>query len=460
MSFTRVIGRNLMYLGTNLDVPQSSRAFGTGSFLQSRLKTIRERAIRQQISWLQSTNANRNHNPMDTFKFADQCKFPFKEPLEDAHGIPDQLMDDLQTKDYQGTMQEMEIDEFGIITAEHGDILQTAADCLIVPIPPNLTPHCGFGRKVMELGGPKLIKTLVRRAKVVISKKLQEVQNMKEFYGDKFDMALAESHKLEIGDVILTPSFGIAKAILLAFVVTPYYWQGNTREAALRLRYTFKRALSSLNDLGISSIVSPHVGESLHGYQPKDACEIMIEESHDVMLQLENIIPKYSLKQVRFVDKDNETARTFATSICKIRQIKRPEYHILPAPVYHSRNSQRIIEIDESVLKFCSKHKKITYKKHSAIRKRKRKNWFSNLKPFVWRAPRLYEPPPFMLYKTSGKPAMFQLPPRPYYKRGISHRLFPYYSSGVKGLRLSRSGHWIGSPKRENILSQRLTHEA
>ncbi|EKX72634.1 conserved hypothetical protein [Theileria equi strain WA] len=454
------MSKKWVYLFTNPSLLQNSRSFGTGSFLQSRLKTIRERALRQQVSWLQSVNANRSHNPTDTFKFIDQCKFPFKEPLEEIHGIPDQLMDDLQTNGYQGILQEIKIEEFGTITAEHGDVLQIDADCLIVPIPPNLTPHCGFGLKVVELGGPSLIKMLVRRAKVLISQKIKELKSRKDTYKDNYGMALDESHKLEIGDVILTPTYGVAKTTILAFVVTPYYWVGNTREAALRLRYTFKRALSSLNDLGISSIVSPHVGESLYGYQPRDACEIMIEESHDIILQLENIIPKYSLKQIRFVDKDYETARAFANALCKIRQIKRPEYQVIPAPVYHSRNSQRIIEIDESVLKFCSQYKKITYKRHSAIRKRKRQNWLSNLKPFVWRAPRLYEPPPFMLYKSTGKPASFQLPPRPYYKKGVSHRLFPCYSGGIKGLRLSKSGKWVGSSKLENILSQRRTHEA
>lgn len=36
-----------------------------------------------------------------------------------------------------------------------------------------------------------------------------------------------------------------------------------------------------------------HVGESLHGYRPKDGCEIMVEEAYETILQVSIIFCKF-----------------------------------------------------------------------------------------------------------------------------------------------------------------------
>uniref|UniRef100_A0A3B0MTQ4 Macro domain-containing protein n=1 Tax=Theileria annulata TaxID=5874 RepID=A0A3B0MTQ4_THEAN len=435
------------------------KGFSTSSFLQSRLQTIRDRSVRQQIDWIMATNPIKHANRTDSTVYRDQCKIPFKLP----HTEPEEtdLLDDINKSSYQGNLEEMVIDYFGSITAEHGDILNETGDCLIVPIPPNLTPHYGFGLRVLELGGKKLIKALVQRSKLIISERVKELESMKASFKDQneYKSSLLEARTLQIGDVILTPTFGSSKCKLLAFMITPYYWQGNSREAALRLRETVKKSLDHLNFLKITNVLMTHVGESLHGYRPKDGCEIMVEEAYETILQVDKVVPNYHLKSVRFIDKDLETSRTFAHAIFKIRQEKLPEFQVVPAPVYYSRNSARIIEIDESVLKFSSQYRKITYKRHSVVRRSKRLHYLRNLKPFLWRGSRLYDPPPFLLFKSTGLPSVFQLPPRPYYKRGVSHVLFPFYSNGIKAMKMTGSGKWVGVAKKKDIYTTNIQNQ-
>ncbi|UKJ88784.2 hypothetical protein MACJ_002030 [Theileria orientalis] len=438
------------------------RNFSTSSFLQSRLQTIRDRAVRQQIEWIRATNPIKNANRTDTTTYRERCKIPFNLPPQEQEEESQELMDDINVSKYEGKLEQMDIEHFGTITAEHGDVLKEGADCLIVPIPPNLTPHCGFGMKILNLGGKRLIAALVQRSKLIISERIKELESVKSTFKEAKDYkkALLEARTLQLGDVILTPPYGAAKSTLLAFMITPYYWQGNSREAAVKLRETVKKCLESINFLKISNVLMTHVGESLHGYRPRDGCEIMVEEAYDCILQLDHVVPNYYLRSVRFIDKDLEASRTFAHAIYKMRQEKIPEHQVVPAPVYYSRKSARIIEIDESVLKFSSQYRKITYKKHSVVRRSNRLHYRRNLKPFMWRgASKLYEPPPFLLYKLTGNPSVFQLPPRPYYKKGISHRLFPFYSNGVKAMRMSGSGRWVGTHKKKDVYTTNLQNK-
>lgn len=193
-------------------VLNSERRFSTSSFLQSRLQTIRDRAVRQQIDWIRSTNPIKHANRTDTTVYRDQCKIPFKLPCTEPKS---DLLDDINSHSYQGKLEEMIIDYFGSITAEHGDILNETGDCLVVPIPPNLTPHCGFGifqkyikligLKVLELGGKKLVKALVQRSKLIISERVKELELMKDSfkYQNEYKSSLLEARTLQIGTLTL-----------------------------------------------------------------------------------------------------------------------------------------------------------------------------------------------------------------------------------------------------------------
>ncbi|ORM41219.1 uncharacterized protein BXIN_0882 [Babesia sp. Xinjiang] len=390
----------------------------------------------------------------------DTCRKPFEPPSRSD--IHEEAMKDGQSlidvaTDYLGTLETMEIPAYGTISAEHNDILEMTADAILVPVPPNLTPYGGLGLNVLERGGKKLITALVKRAKVVIAERLKALEAMQSHFNssEEYKDAVKHAKSLEIGDVILTPTFGATKTTVIGFVVAPFFLEINSREAALKIRHMFKSSLEYLNRMSIRTVLCPYLADSVNGYEPKKAIHAMIEEAYDVLTELDSIKPLYAIQNVRLVHKRLSEARKIASAIVDVAHERRPELQVQPASVYYSRASQRLIEFDESVLKFCSQQRKITYKRHSVVRKSNRMHWLRNVKPYVWRTGRLYSPPPLLVYKATGLPTLKQLPPRPYYKDRLSHVLFPLMRKPIKGLRTSGSGHLLGKTKPDPIYMQR-----
>ncbi|KAK2196105.1 bifunctional Macro domain/Macro domain-like [Babesia duncani] len=432
------------------------RHFGSCSFLQRRLKTVLERATRQQLDWNRKIESHADPNvdasslnSTSTLSFRDDCKMPFQRRFQDnAQTRPQKAIKEL------GTLEWVDIGPFGKISAVHGDPLQQATDALLVPVPPNLVPTMGLGLRVLELGGKSLTSALVKRAKTLVTKQLDALHATKDEYKDQADFKHAEyaASRLEMGSVILTPTFGVAKATLLAFVVTPFFWQTSPREASLKLRHTIKRALEFVNESEISTVACPQIANAIYGYEPQNGYKILIEEAHDAMLGLDSDEPKYNLNAVVFVDDDEQTARNFSRALVFVAHVKIPELQTLPAPVYHNRQSERLIEFDESVLGFCKRAFRITYKRYYP-KGSKRKRWLRLLKPYVWRPFRALEPPPLLLYKATGQPALLQHGPRPFYKNGVSHVHFPLLRPRMQGLQVGANGQWKARIRPEPIFT-------
>ncbi|KAK1442439.1 hypothetical protein BgAZ_404690 [Babesia gibsoni] len=436
------------------------RHFGSSSFLQSRLRTVRERALSQNIDWIRSVETIKSAKPpylqSQETNFLDKCRNPFtmrKDHVESDTN--DNTLSDFHGG-FIGCIEELKIDGFGSITVEHGDILKRKADCILVPVPPNLTPYAGLGLKVLECGGKKLITALVKRAKVLISERLDALEKIKSEFKDQneYEATLKDAKVLNIGDVILTPPYDVAEATVIGFLVTPHFWETSTRDATLKLRHTLKTALENLNRLRIGSVLCPYLVDSLNGFEPRYAMHAMIEEAHDVLMQLDAIKPSYNLRHIYFVHRNQKEARKLGNALIDVAHEKRPDMQVQPAPVYFNRASQRIIEFDESVLKFCSQYSKLTYKRHSAVTKSRRKYWLRNLKPFVWRPSRMYQPPPLFVYKSTGLTALRQQQPRPFYKDKLSHVLFPPARPSVKGMKVGMDGRWKAKTKTDPIYVQ------
>lgn len=397
------------------------------------------------------------HGPYTSY--LEKCRLPFN--VRAGHDIvepsvkADQVLSE-PSGQFMRSLEVLDINGFGRISVEHDDILKVKADCILVPVPANLTPYSGLGLRVLECGGKKLITALVKRAKVLISERLNALEKIQSEFKDynEYENAVKNSKVLNIGDVILTPPYDAAQATIIGFVVTPLFWENSTRDAVLKLRYTFKSALEHINHMRISNVVCPYMVDSLNGFEPRRAMHAMVEEAHDVLVQLDAVKPTYNLRHIRFIHKNLTEARKLGDAIVDVAHVKRPEMQVQPAAVYFSRASQRIIEFDESVLKFCSQYRKLTYKRHTVVRKSKRKHWLRNLKPFIWRPSRLYPPPPLFVYKSTGTPASRQLPPRPFYKDKLSHILFPLSRQSIKGLKVGNNGHWKAQKKQDPIYVQ------
>ncbi|CBZ53272.1 conserved hypothetical protein [Neospora caninum Liverpool] len=399
---------------------------------------------------------------------------------------------------YAGLLQKIELPGFGEINVVHGNLLAgdregaepdgrgeetprtreegtvwkrreshenaLHADALLVPVPPNFLPYRGFGLEVLERGGTALQKA----AFIEVKQKLQQREAARDvlstagseegsqprarhfnFSSGRVPQESVSESGLDPGDVILTPTFGVCRSVsLLAFLVTPYYWQGNSTEAARRLRFTMRRALAELNRQGPGSLLLPFVGLGLYGYEPRGAAEILIETAVEQLLQVDAVEPNYSLRKITFVDRDATNAALLAEAAQAAKRAWLPEHQVVPAPVYWSQNSRRLLDVTEGMLMFCRKHTRLSFKKHHGVIRRQKTHYFSNVRPFLWRASRVLEPPPLLLYKHSGATADWQLPARPFYRQGVSGMLFPpRLRRGFPSMRVNAKGQFVGVNK-------------
>ena len=144
---------------------------------------------------------------------------------------------------------------------------------------PNFLPYRGFGLKVLEYGGPPLVKEAFAATRVM-------------------------DRPVDIGDVIWTKPHGVGKAQRIGFVIMPYYWQGGKIEASRRLRYVIKRAFEQVQQKGIKSLAMPHLAGGLYGYEPTDSGNIIFDEMVESLLQIDEVEPKYSLRDVTIMDQE------------------------------------------------------------------------------------------------------------------------------------------------------------
>ncbi|EPT29064.1 hypothetical protein TGME49_229900 [Toxoplasma gondii ME49] len=394
---------------------------------------------------------------------------------------------------YGGLLQQIELPGFGEINVVHGDLLSgsdrealqrraeeesagrpgqekqegnvLAADAMLVPVPPNFLPYRGFGLEVLERGGPALQKA----AFVEVKRKLQQREVARDllsgqagreegaqregsglgFLSRRVAHESASEGGLDPGDLLLTPTFGVCPRVsLLAFLVTPYYWQGNSTEAARRLRFTMRRALDDLNRQGPGSLLLPFVGIGLYGYEPRGAAEILVESAVEQLLQVDAVDPNYTLRKITFVDRDATNAALLAEAAQAAKRAWLPEHQVVPAPVYWSQKQRRLLDVTDGMLMFCRKHTRLSFKKHHGVIRRQKTHYFSNVRPFLWRSSRVLEPPPLLLYRHSGKPADWQLPARPFYRQGVSGLLFPpRLRRGFPSMRVNSKGQFVGVNK-------------
>eukprot|EP00371_Babesia_bovis_P000483 XP_001609130.1 hypothetical protein [Babesia bovis T2Bo] len=394
--------------------------------------------------------------PIPPAGFKEMCRQPFGRTTTSNQKVIPALDDQLLDTGYAGALEVLEIDHYGTISVEHGNILEMDADAILIGVPPNLTPYGGLGLQLLERGGKKLITALVKRAKAIIAERMKAIEDMREQFKSpkEYESAIKEFKALQIGDVILTPPFGATRATVIGFVITPFFLETSSRDAVLKVRHVVKTALEQVNRMGISNLLMPLLSDSISGYEPIKGAQATIEEAYEVITQADSPKPVYAIKQLRLVHKQLGEARNIAKALIEVAHEKRPELEVQPAAVYFSRATQRLIEFDESVLKFCSQTSKITYKKHSVVRKSKRMHWIRNIKPYVWRPGRYNAPPPLLVYRATGTPAHFQLGPRPFYKDKLSHVLFPLLRKPIKATRISLKGRLVGQPKQDPIFRQ------
>ncbi|SBS88063.1 conserved Plasmodium protein, unknown function [Plasmodium ovale] len=437
------------------------REFGS-SYLTKKLKTINERALKCHVDYMKSLDVleGKNRSVMKEIfpnkkseindLFFRRGNYKEEEIGEGGEETLDLIHMDLTKKNYQYEMKNMTLEGFGSIKIIHNDIIEEEADCMLIPMVSNFIPLSGFGAYILQKGGRELVKEIFLSIKTLIKKRIDILKEYKEEYMNEqsglhtensFTELVENSKMLQTGDVIITKPYSVSNKVkLLAFFIMPYFWQGNSYISSNKLRYSFSNALKKLNDLCISSIILPDIASGIYGYAPNNSSTILLEECAECILQLSTIIPQYNINCISFVDKDFNTCKIYSEQLEEISRCYLPNKKVLPAPIYWNTINRRLLEIPSNVIYFCKKQNKISFKKYHGIIRRKYQNYYSNIRPFKWRASRVVEPNPFLVYKNSGEPSSYQYNCKPYYYKGISHTLYNINRKGLVNIRVGKRG--------------------
>ena len=186
------------------------------------------------------------------------------------------------------------------------------------------------------------------------------------------------------------------------------------------------------------TVALPNLGAGIYGYAPKDSSELFVEEAIESLLQLEASEPTYGLRRICFVDAKLDTAEALASALVEVSRRWLPEERIVTAPEWWGRQTRRLVVLPDVPnffwrrfrVKFKKRHgvswlfrrvsKSFEVLERSEIKKRFRVNYIGNMKPKLWRAQKVQQPPP-LLVKPDGSLAEDQLKARPYFYRGWRH---------------------------------------
>jgi O-acetyl-ADP-ribose deacetylase (regulator of RNase III) len=328
---------------------------------------------------------------------------------------------------FAGSLGQVDLPPFGSLEVQHGDIFNADSEAVILPMLPNLMPYRGLSLEVFDRGGKDLVKETFRNAK------------------DAFiNRTPTSDQRPHVGDTIVVEGRGV-RAKNIIFVILPWFWQGSSMDATKRLRFCVRRALDMAGSpQGFSSVALPSLGAGVHGYEPRRSSNIFLEEAIEVLLQIDKQMPSYKLKHITFMDSRRETAEGLSHALTEVAHRWLPERRITSAPEYWGNATRRLVLLPSRPGVFYRRHR-VKFKKHHGVVRRMRHNYLGNIRSKLWRAHRVHQPPPLLVFKESGEavPRERQLRARPYYFRGVSHWLFPVRRTGFHALRKGAKGQWV-----------------
>eukprot|EP00927_Polykrikos_kofoidii_P055040 TRINITY_DN49356_c0_g1_i1.p1 TRINITY_DN49356_c0_g1~~TRINITY_DN49356_c0_g1_i1.p1 ORF type:complete len:466 (+),score=68.94 TRINITY_DN49356_c0_g1_i1:43-1398(+) len=401
---------------------------------KNRFNFMRRRAVEQHVDYL------RQLKPPRPYRYAEvdpklqpkveETRNVFanpdvtKQPLEEMQLLPERLE---RLQSYAGVLGELHLDPFGIIEVHHGDIFEAKEKAIMLPVPPNLMPYRGLSLESFDRGGPEMVQHAFDKAQALPQESLMDGDTL-SLPGKYFDEK----------DVI--------------FVVMPSFWQGSPLDAAKRLRFCVRRSMSNVTKMCVPSVALPALGGGVFGYEPRSSCGILLEEAVEALLQIEEAVPNYHLRRIAFVDSRRETAEELAAALTEVSHRWLPDRRLTTAPQFWGQATRRLLVLP-SKPNFFWKRFRVKFKRYHGVVRQARRAYMGNIKPNFWRAHRVQQPPPLMVYKTTGDSAPLerQLKARPYYFRGVSHWLFPSRRSGFHSLRKSSKGRWVAQPQNYRV---------
>lgn len=431
---------------------------------KNRHNLIRKRATEQHVDYLRQLEGppeyRRPYRPVDVdpklrthvedaqIEWGSRTRhgenMPYSEPFLTRQPLPEEgtqlkSLEEALNPKYEGVVGNVDFGPFGSVEVQHGDAFQIQAQTLIVPMVPNFLPYRGFGLEVLDRGGQELVWHAFEA--------VRQHKDIQDFLNDEeVDSGYLETHGVPVGTVVpVELQSNFAKADIALFAIMPWYWQGGPSDATRRFRFCISRALGNEGAQRFSSVVMPHLGCGLYGYEPKSSAKILVDEAIEALLHLNEENPRYELQKIIFADRRKSTALLLAEALQDAAHRWVPGRRLTSAPQYWSAATQRLVVLPERPSRFL-RHRKVTFKMYHGVIRNARRNYLGNIRPFLWRAHRVERPPPLQVYKESGEPAEVHLQHKanPYYFRGVTHMLFPNRRSGFHVLRRSARGQWLG----------------
>ena len=444
----------------------SQRRFA--SRLTTKRVTAATRAYDQHIQWIRSTNkeeqASREISRIDPIvrpkelKIRSSMEFETTNRANSMKSSPDAnksntdsvaMLKDIISPSFHGELSCIDFGAFGKISAAHGDILSYVGENahIVVPLPPNLTPYRGLALEVLERGGDDLVRKMFTTARHMYAEHVMPEASMADedraMVSDQKSRSPEPCRGIPIGSVIPADKY--------LFVVVPHFWQGTNSDANQRLRLAVKSVVKYAHSSGgsIRHLVIPHIGRGQFGYDADWSFEALAEEAIDELLQLDaRETVSSSPIDLTFIDNDMSVAEQFKDTLSVLGDRWLPDRRSITAPQYWSKQSRRLIVMDEtSELQTMRRRDKFKFKQyHGKLRNLGGKYFRDTLQPWIWRTQKVLEPPPLMVKEKSGEIADKQLAARPYFFRGLSHTLYDTSNmrTGFPSMRRSKSGQLVG----------------
>ena len=432
--------------------------------------TASSRARDQHVHWIRSTEKEaealkelskidpivrpKEHQIRSSLEFESANRFgssthPSAESTDGESN--EEVLRNIINPSFQGELGCIDFGSFGRISAEHGDIFSCSGESarIVVPVPPNLTPYRGLALELLERGGDDLVRKMFTTARHLYSKHVMPESTMADE-----DQALSSSPQsrsrsadpprgLPIGSVIPVDKY--------LFVVAPHFWQGSNSDANQRLRLAIKSIVNYIrtSDPSARRVFIPHIGRGQYGYDADWSFEALAEEAIDELLQLDarESVSTTPL-DISFIDNDVSVSDQFKDVLSVLADRWLPDRRSITAPQYWSKQSRRLIVMDENAeLQAMRRKDKYKFKQyHGKLRNLGGKYFRDTLQPWIWRTQKVLEPPPLMVNEKTGGIADKQLPAKPYYFRGLSHTLYDtgHLRTGFPSMRRTQSGQLVG----------------
>lgn len=480
---------------------------------KNRFNMVRQRAAYQHVDYVRQLEPPRPYRSAEVdpglwsskeeirtvFGYPEITRQPTETEMQKERDIKLRSQTPERSASYKGCIaREVELEAFGHIEVHHADIFsfweqeltkhledlhlaetpETVGRAMILPMAPNLLPYRGLGLEAYDRGGPALVKAIY------------EAAHLQEDGTTKDEIHLEAGDALELPLHLSMPSFdklmkeNEAKMLEMApeekenlkeklqkekdfnkaiFMIMPWIWEGSPVDAEKRFRFCAREALrrASLHCQRVSKQVSakrwkyregtvaiPSIGGGIFGFEPKNSSLTLMEEAFDTLLQVEASEPSYALKRICFVDANEETAESLASALVEVSRRWLPSRRLTSAPQWCAKQTRRLLVLPDVPNFFWRRHR-VKFKKRHGVKKRQRVHYMGNIKPTLWRAHRVRQPPPLLVHQEDGRIAAMeeQLKPLPYFFRGVSHWLFPSRSNtkgGFHSLKRNAGGHWVG----------------